>query len=551
MPKGVHRCFRLSLFALMMAVLSPSRGAQAQALIVSFSDLHSEYEGLDGFLRFYSAKRADFLREHPGGKVVVIANGDILGGSTWTGGGERGWLGVRVLGALVDGGATVLYALGNHDGLDWGLHDSSNGLAREQTAELIRRGVHVLGANVTLAADSSGLAVESSFDVRIGPHRRARFVGLWLEDFWRKSSFDPQGEVRLIEEVDDSFAAAHREFVRAELEGIDDVILFQHDGHERVGQLTRRLQTTPGSKLSFPLAFAAHDHTEVEKFVGATLVLDGQSMGSAWSVVLEAKANRDEAGGRLAMREFFDRGLPAAYAAAPIAGFLQGVASEARATVARATDDLKLESVVGFTQGLKAVKGDLKTGRGDAGTAIANVFAAAAGEVAAAHGLDPARAVGLLNSSGYRRERPVAPGRLLVKDLFSMLPFEASASVYQVSGPELRELYAGLRAWREAYDGHYTPQLSSNLREAPGLRLEGLGADGVWHDVGRGGTYAVGVDDFLARNGYRVEAWTRILGGRRPLAKFEQRALLARLAPQAFAAQSCRRLFRQPMAARR
>lgn len=523
------------ILALSLAAFVPKAGAQVQ--VIEFSDSHSSYDRLALFLRNFDQITSDYLNSEPSGKIVVIVNGDFAGISSSSD--ENGWFGVRTLAQLANV-ASVVYTPGNHDGFDWGVVGYGNRLMNRQLEFLKKSGVHIVARNYRLDSD----VTEPYFDLQMASGAKIRFAGFGLEEIFKKSAIQVDALPKIILSTAPIADAMREVAVEAIRDRVENLIFFQHDSQANLRSNLQALDSTMGLELgkagvSIPVAFAAHDHLRKREVMGRTLLLDSRSNFDFSVVELGAEGERKS-------DRFFDRPAQTSQLRESRAPKFPQLEKMARAIEKKVeAQRLRSSQVVGHTGGFTDIKVDLKTGRAELGTVLADSLKAW-GQASRPQSSASLPIVAFYNSSSFRRDEPILPGKLVIGTLETFYPFPGDARLFLASGDEIDALFSALRAWRLNEDGMYTPQMSRGLSEARD-KLGKFSLNFNDQPLDSNGKYLLVLDSWLSRNGYKIEVFMQFLKSHPVLAAKDMTAIFKSYAPQVMMNASpdltCRNLF--------
>ena len=147
----------------------------------------------------------------------------------------------------------------------------------------------------------------------------------------------------------------------------------------------------------------------------------------------------------------------------------------------------------------------------------------------------------MFNSSAYRRDSVIPQGPITRQLILGMNPFPGKAKMYKLSGRDVQTIFSAIRSYRvEQHNGAYSPQISSNLREKNGFQLQVNLSSGwnkaKWRNIRPRIYYYLVLDDWLAKNGYRIPELDRVLNSKsakaRVVAEEAMREILLRFFPQ-------------------
>lgn len=464
----------------------------AQVRIFEFSDNHSAYDRLPQLLHSIDVLSTQYKAENPSGEVVIIVNGDFGGVSPWAV--DQGELGIKALGALARE-FKVLYVLGNHDGMDWGNSKIGNQLVIDQLKALHKSNVVLMGANFEFAPSIASLMTKR-FDLKMKSEERLRFIGLGLESIFDQSNLNPHSQPQIIKSIKNSQRILKSEILRAQREGVENMVIFQHLGFEKLKSEIALLQN---SQVHIPVAFAGHDHLFAQEQVGNTLVVDSQSQNDFSVVDLNSE-------GQVVKADFYDEDSQRRllqFSAHRI--HLVKIARELEDLVKEV--ELDLTKVLGYTRGIQENKQNLKRGPSKLGSRVAESLRQYVSDR-----FENREVISFYNSSSYRRDDYIQEGPITKETILSIYPFKGVVKAFEVSGAEVSMLFKATREHAQISSGSYSPQLSRNLREGSQFSLY---LDQRLIDPEK--SYVLVLDEWLSRNGYHLEVYHKILKNKRPL----------------------------------
>lgn len=487
--------------------------ARAQVQIIQASDLHSQYNHLFDFIKTVSHLQIEFKKQHPNGVSVFLLNGDVAGPSEWTNF-DKGMSFFEMAARLSNQFDGFAYTLGNHDG--WSFGGPSDKVANEtffsqtiQAIELFKKHSKHSGkyttANVEANSQFDGI-LQPSIDVPLAAGRRLRVVGLIGKDILTQSNYNPKVTPNPIAAVMDPFAEAQSQIEKAANEGITDMYLMAHEGHQVLEKSIPALmewkaqhQSASVRQMKLPVFFAAHTHLETSKKVAGLSLIESGSRYQFSEVILndQGEITKEHLYGWSEQKQL----ARTAELAQPARDAIASIEKEIHAiTEANSRPTIHID-------GISAIRADLRRGPHWLGSAIADSLREAARGHATHHGIHHDEVFAFFTSDGYRRDEKIAAGFLTEGDLKSMHPLPNEIVLGLMSGRALRQLLKRMRSDMRAR-GDYSPQISSNLvehgedllhRNRRSHFLENHVARPI-HDAGR---YLVAIDGF---NGARVRA---------------------------------------------
>lgn len=463
---------RLGVWIVLGAVLGLLPVAHAGPVqIIQASDLHSQYNHTLPFLRAVDQLRAEFRARHPDGISILLLNGDVSGPSEWTEL-DRGETFYRMMSHFSNLFEGFAFTMGNHDGWSF-THDSpleGNRLFAHQAEMALRHfagnsrhsGQHTT-ANLILNPDGEKF-FRPFVDVALPRGERIRIVGLVGDDILSHSSYDPNTHPNPIRSLRSGFETAKEEILRAAENGIERLVFMAHEGSRnletwipQLRQWQRNHADARVRALRLPVFFAAHTHLVVSKDVAGVPLFESGSRYQFAEVILSED-------GSLQSHRFFDYAEQKDLSARNRRP--SPALEKALAIIEPVIDEMtRINSRIVFeSEGMDAVRKDLRAGPHWFGTALANALREAALRLAEEQGLEIREAFGLFSSSAFRRDEGIGRRAVTVGDLKSFHPLPKEITFVLVTGRQLRRLVGALRqAGHEANE--YSPQLSSNLIE--------------------------------------------------------------------------------------
>lgn len=493
----------LILVALCIAAF-PSFG---QLLIVQTSDMHSHYERLPSFLRSVRIQIENFKKEFPKGDVLFLWGGDNTGAKSVSFF-DKGWLGIEVMERMAHRFESVSL-VGNHDAFDWSGMSRGNETFLVQMRALTKAGVKVLAANSVPTADLAPF-IRSYYDVRTNSlSRPLRIHGFTLNRFVKSSNMDISGDqFKVFQSIgemgDEAVIQSVRKAVRSYPHGLS--ILAFHDNQLEVKKYLAAVMSSVRLRNHEVIAaFAAHDHRVYRGHNGKTLLIDSGS-DYAYSTVQVSRKGRI----------FRDRFYPLAEQEKLISEFRGELSEEFDwiEEMAVSVEDYlqkistQLDLVLAEAdQPFPETKLHMKDGPTKLGGLVAQTLKAWGDAFLANRSdLEPAPVIGLLNSSGYRKDDPT-PQLLRVRDFIDMHAMSLPARLVKMSWADARKMFGSLKA-RRAKDQVYSPQISHNLAvsESDLLYLEGGQELTLQSDQ----FVYVALDPWTALNGYQIPEFEEI-----------------------------------------
>ena len=512
----------------LLLIISPP--ALSQLLIVQSSDEHGAIKHLPRFSRAYGRIVTDFLNRHPQGQVLRLSLGDTLTSALHTNQDKAEQLTQWTI--ELSKVAPTIFVPGNHDA------DFGNEVFFRQMKQLHEAGITLLAANAIPAPEAA--AFFSPFHDIVSPDgkKRLRFIGFTLQDFLRRSTFNPHDPQHpFIERFLEYEPLLQTEIANAQTDGVTHLIPLFHDSHAVVSALLSRIQS--------PLilfGMAAHDHLVEE----SANVFDS---GSRYKFrVVELDENF-----KIVKNHFYDREeqkkvLETVHPTHPALDSLADRVSQWLADFKKAHPP----EVLLVTSGRIHTKLQMKEWQQPLGYELANSMRGNANDIIARllpqrfsiknlfeiigltppHVLKDIPVAGWFNSSSCRLEECIEAGEIDIHLDEEIYPYDYYSKVFVGPGAVFQQMYETLRTYRaQSEPSVYTPQLSDNLRFKPGtLELEINTTEG-WIYVRDVPLMALGLDSWLSSDGYKI--WQDVMKGLWEIGSTYQRDVIKRhLYPQ-------------------
>ncbi len=517
-----------------LAIFLLASSAFSQVRIVQWSDAHSTLTTLPQQLKAMDALAQSFYAQHPQGEFIVYVIGDHTSISPYSQV-DKGQLSLDALRLLKERGYTVLFTPGNHDALDWGLNFGGELLFR-QMQQLHEWKIPVLVSNLTKVRRPFRDFIRPYYELKTLSLKSA-VVGMTLESFFSKSNLTPENARPLFEDVELYEDALKRNLPGLKEKGFQKFFLGIHEGHERLAQLTKKFSAL---NMNVPLVMGADDHVVTAYRRHQSLITDAGSHGS-FNVI---DIDRDTAQVRTPI-------LHVAISEESSSRIEKQLFPEGQATLNTVSDkdiatDLELQNfkdkvdrfisqvdqrlyrVLGWTRGFESHKYQMKRGRTDLGSLLAEAHLLWARSLMNSW-TEPV--IAMVNSSSYRREEPLLPGSLREIDLRGMYPFENKSAIFRLLGQDIESLFF---ARREEYErkekGAYSPQLNFDVREKK-KKLE-VFINGEWLRLKKHTSYVVVIDGYLVAQ-FKNKTWHEILAQNPPIATRSFQDLLVDFLPTA------------------
>lgn len=516
---------RLTLLILIALSSFPTaiRAADYKGYVLNFllSDIHNNYARMITSIRAMSVIAQAVEQDYPGIRIVLSLNGDTGGLSNFT-----DFL-LEEDGIESDYGSTMLESLallghyywiaktlGNHEQFDWAREPGNLGhtLFLDQQREFMydlweigkQRDFHILGANVVPGETALGL-FGSYMDVPLNNGDKVRYIGLVLNNFFRRSNYVRDSPIEVIRDIRPMSKVAIEQLLKAEADNVTRLVFQVHDRNEEAIDVHEGMlefsssSEEPRLGVKYPVWFAGHDHEyEVQVSNGATFLQCG-SEGDFCTVLLDDKHNvvKHKRFGRAQQQKLLETPVR-------LRPYEQLAVSllEKRLSQLKEAFDVQ-EQVLGHTTVRFPNKAELKKQPLDFGTETANILAGY-GDTR-----DKTRRfvanVAMINSSSIRWDDPPI-GDVRRRDMRRIYPFLGRVGVFYRTGAQIQKMFRALREYRQLTENYYTPQLCSQLKEAvgPGHRLMIL-IDGQWVPIESvSGQIRLTLDPWLSEDGYEL-----------------------------------------------
>jgi 2',3'-cyclic-nucleotide 2'-phosphodiesterase (5'-nucleotidase family) len=516
---------------------------------IQWSDAHSSIETMGQQLLAIDQAGQDFLKHNPQGEVIVYVVGDFtsINPSNTL---EGGWISMPALGLLKQRGYTVLFTPGNHDAFDWTVKIDGAQLFLKQMQQLKKWGVKILASNLRQKTKAFKTVTQASYPLKtLEP--LTHVVGLTLPVIMSKSNLTEESAQSLfasIEPYKDSFQRIFPELAR---QGVENVIFGIHQGHEKIKRqvpiMREVLLNQALDGLRVPLIMGGHDHLAASYRYKGTHISNGGAYGALSVIDITRNGRvRSERVRHIPMTIEQVEGIrPELFPMSQVRMNPYGIEDVETApwltdyhqqiTQHLQENEERLGRVRGrLIADINEHKLHMKSGPSELGAMLSETLVAWARRTYFLNNHIPV--VAMTNSSSYRLEEKLRRGPLTEYQIRAMYPFNNEASLFQVSGQELTQLYFTLREfYANGAAGLHSPQLNFSVREN-GESLEVQHPSGQWTSVNPNQSYYLALDGWLSghRHGqsYRIQPWFDVLQNRQPMATESYQDLLLRYLPR-------------------
>ncbi len=526
----MRRLVSLIIFSFCLYASAVANKLSGPVLILALPDQHSHLGRWPHVIYTLSKLNQDFMARHPNGTVIYVNVGDFIGAagkytifSNTDIPTDYGAISLDIWLHLARY-AEVVDVLGNHEEFDWSPGHGNQKFIENRTAYLQKltdlkgRPAKILAGNLVPAKNEYGKLIAPHTDIPLRSGGQLRFIGMVLENFREKSTYD----------FDDPFTFIHgygginsmRPMVQAigsELkQGARSGLPMIMAVHERAAEVRnialamaewRSQQASKVSGIRLPVWIAGHEHKNVTLKANDESIYQAGSNGDLMRIELNADfrvVGKPQRYGEEEQRRIFEQ------QAITLREHEQMAFDLAQKKIAELSTLLNLRSVV-QTSGISCTKEDLKKGPNIVGFQVCEMMRQyGLTQVERYKGDQIEDVVVFLNPSGFRLDQTIAPGFLTPEDFFVMFPFSKKpgrahgVQTRAVTGGELESAFFALREKRRKLK-NYSPHTNMYLREsAAGSALEIFG-EGGWRPIDRLANYLLITDDWLGQNGEKLE----------------------------------------------
>lgn len=527
------------------AEISPSNSEPLH--FIQFSDAHSDLGAMVRLLRALNVLSVS-APTSPGHPTILLITGDLSGDSKYSMDVmDSGWCVYEMLAALQESGKyQVVFVIGNHEAFDQGGADG-NRIFIEQIRFLKSKNVSVVVANAVTTPETKDLFVPY-LDVPLPSNSEAsktlRIIGLTLEAFLSKTSYEPNLEPRSIVSITPSGPLLKDMVAQSLRDGTTATLVAAHENHETLAALVSPILDGPHN---ITLAVGGHGHDIIQETIKGVPFLES-GYGFMFS-----RFDVDTSGRVTALRTYTYEDQDRLIASIPRPPF----ASSAQATHTLSVElewagkiqslidtHFRGDEIIGTVPFLDFNKDSLTAGRHPGGDVIANALVHWISEfLGRLFPGDFSRYphVALWNSSSWRRDKFIAAGDLPRGDVRTIYPMRKSVRAFRVSGAELEAAILATLAFRlkneKDTSRNYSPQLSSNLRVSSGHLW--ILMDEGWRRASEVEHVVVATDPFLGLNGPGLPELQSIVTQANLIAEELAENVLVKHFPKAAAAYSC------------
>jgi hypothetical protein len=530
----MRRLVSLIIFCFSLHAYSAGQTLSGPVLLLAVPDQHSHLGRWPHLIYTLSKLSQDFMGHHPDGTVIYVNVGDFVGAagkytifSNTDIPTDYGQIGLDIWYHLAHY-AEVVDVLGNHEEFDWSPGDGNFQFIKNRSAYLEKlsklkgREAKILAGNLVPAYNDYGKLIGSHTDIPLRSGGYLRFVGMVLEAFREKTTYDFYDPFTFIHGYggEESMRPIGHA-IEEELElGLRDGVPMVMAIHERAAEVrnialaSAQWRAQPGQSpemagLRLPVWITGHQHKNVILKAHEEGIYQAGSNGDLMRIELNSQfqvVGRPLRYGEEEQRRIFERRPVVLRPHEQLAFDL------AQNKIAELGKALNMRQVV-QTAGISCTKEDLKKGPHVVGFRIC--------EMMRQYGLTQVDrykeeviedVVVFLNPSGFRLDQPIAPGFITPEDIFAMFPFSKKAGKSQgvqtraVPGAELEDAFFALRDKRKKLR-NYSPLTNMYLRESVDgekRRLEIFGKEG-WQPIQRSAKYLLITDDWLGANGEKLD----------------------------------------------
>ncbi len=521
--------------------------AQSQVLFVQWSDVHSALKSFTQQILAIDNSAQDFLMRNPKGEVVIVVNGDFTSINPMNIK-EGGWISMDGLKLLKQRGYTLLFIPGNHDAFDWTVRINGADLFLEQMKALKEAGVTILAENF--------IGKNPEFQKITSPSYRLKtlkapshIVGLTLPTLMSKSNLSEENASRLFTGIETYHESMDRILPKMAQNGVSNIFWSIHQGHMKLQrQVLRIINETlvrHSINVKTPLMMGGHDHQVASYRTRGTHISDGGSHGSMNIIEVDEL-------GRISQKNFRHIGIsedslnqikPESFQWGQ--KYLNSI-SEAeilqqdwlkpfhqRVSNLVSTSEKRLARVLGQTRGIDLHKAHLKQGPNELGNLIAESLVSWAKTLGIIQ-KNTTPIIAMINSSSYRLEAPIPAGEMTEFVFRNMYPFNNEATLYYLSGQEIKDLYFSLRrVYSNSDKTLFSPHLNYDAKEVNGDLL--IKENGQWNKIDTKNSYWIVIDGWLSdhrfEQSYRIKEWLEILSRNRPRATRPYQDVLVKFMP--------------------
>ncbi len=443
----------------------------------------------------------------------------------------------------------MAFTPGNHDAFDWSVTINGPDLFREQLEFMDQAGIEVVAGNFKGVNPEIESILKSSLILH-GQRLPTRLFGLTLANLFNKSNINEDSVAHVFTSIapyEESFASILAEMKES---GVKRAIFGVHEGHvklEKKINVFKSMAQDLEMDIKVPLVMGAHDHQTVSYLSQDSRMLSGGSHGSFNFVRLTAQGLVDESSivnirapnqeGREVNWERFQQGqvvendlsredirqIP----------WLREFDTRLESLIAEKSRRL-MKTLVELRYGVLETRSVLKTGLSRTGSLVADSLARWGQDIL---GDVDTTVIAMTNSSSYRHDDPLYAGPLSELTIRQMYPFQNEASLYELDGRTIEQLFIALRQFYSQSDSKlYSPQLNSVVRESYEGGLQILTGKGVWENLVADKKYYLVIDGWLSDHrfgqSYRLESWLEEFRSQEPLAHFSHQEILVRYFPQ-------------------
>lgn len=486
----------MKLRFLFVLALFLAQVASANIRIYRSSDIHSDYDKTEGYVKTTAALTQEFLAQDPKGTVVHLVNGDIAGMGDWTYH-DRGGTTYKIFGDLAKDHRLIVN-LGNHEAFDY-RGQAGNDLFKKQVRDLIRiakkteknANFKITTANLDLTWIGKRL-FKPYEDLTSNTGAKLRVVGLVLDDFYKYSAYDPNAKYQAFRNVTSMLDVAKEQILQSRADGIDAVILMFHEEYQLVTQLTAQILEWKKSQpdlanLKIPVVVAAHDHLMKIVPVGETTVIDSGSNFQFSMIDLDDNLNLKE------VRQFDTKDQAAFMNFSVLTKNEKKAIERAKKEKHLVLTDLA-KIILGKTEGFSDTRVELKQGRRALGTKMAETLRDWAIQELSDQNILVKDVVAFWNSGTYRMNKAIPKGHITKLTTFQIYPSPFPSYIYVMKGAQVQRIFEALRRYGSSKN-EFTPQTSANLTESETHQLPMLET---------GSDYALALDSWLGVNGFEL-----------------------------------------------